>query len=189
MSLLDFVLLPGAEINFLNLRLRRYDRTDKTVLNRLDVLGIRSLSPADELFSPLSFTVSLALAREEDPATGREGYVLNGSVGAGKTVAAADNLYFYALAGVAGGYGGFLPRNQYAAIELTAGLRKRKKAFLRPLLPSGSGIGRRRECRWRKTGRWRRNIFLTITQGKTMMKNFPFPFVIISELLSKKLAE
>lgn len=31
--------------------------------------------------------------------------------------------------------------------------------------------------------------FLTITQGKTMMKNFPFPFVIISELLSKKLAE
>lgn len=118
----DFGLLPGAEINFLNLRLRRYDRTDKTVLNRLDVLGIRSLSPADELFSPLSFTVSLALAREEDPATGREGYVLNGSVGAGKTVAAADNLYFYALAGVAGGYGGFLPRNQYAAIELTAGL-------------------------------------------------------------------
>lgn len=118
----DFGLLPGAEINFLNLRLRRYDRTDKTVLNRLDVLGIRSLSPADELFSPLSFTVSFALAREEDPATGREGYVLNGSVGAGKTVAAADNLYFYALAGVAGGYGGFLPRNQYAAIELTAGL-------------------------------------------------------------------
>ena len=26
------------------------------------------------------------------------------------------------MAGVAGGYGGFLPRNQYAAIELTAGL-------------------------------------------------------------------
>lgn len=55
----DFGLLPGAEINFLNLRLRRYDRTDKTVLNRLDVLGIRSLSPADELFSPLSLPFPL----------------------------------------------------------------------------------------------------------------------------------
>ena len=91
-------------------------------MDRLDILGIRSLAPADELFSPRSFTIALNISRENDPLTGGEGYVLNGGVSAGKTIAAADSLYFYAMGGVAGGYGGFLPRNQYAAFELTTGL-------------------------------------------------------------------
>ncbi len=115
-------LATGAEINFFNLKLRHYDHADKTVLDRLDILGIRSLAPADELFSPRSFTIALNISRENDPLTGGEGYVLNGGVSAGKTIAAADSLYFYAMGGVAGGYGGFLPRNQYAAFELTTGL-------------------------------------------------------------------
>lgn len=115
-------LAPGAEINFLKPKLRHYDHTDKTVLDRLDIVGIKSLAPADELFSPWSFTVALDVSRENDPLTGGEGYVLNGGVNAGKTIAVADSLYFYALGGVAGGYGGFLPHNRYAAFELTTGL-------------------------------------------------------------------
>ncbi len=117
-----FGLLSGAEINFLELKFRRYESTQKTVLSKLNLLGISSLSPADKLFSPLSFAVSLQLERYELPDSDSGKYIFNGHIGAGKTLAVTDCLYFYALGGVGGGYGDFLPRNQYAAIELTTGL-------------------------------------------------------------------
>lgn len=113
--------MPGAEINFLNLKIRRYDEGNKTVLSEFNILDITSLSPADRLFDPWSFAISLGLDREQNPQNDDEGYVLNGRVLAGKTVEAAKGLYLYAMGGVTGGYGGFLPHNQYAAAVLSVG--------------------------------------------------------------------
>lgn len=53
----NYGFLRGAEINFLNATLRHYDNRDKTVLQKLDLVGIKSLSPADLMFLPTSYTI------------------------------------------------------------------------------------------------------------------------------------
>lgn len=117
----DYGLLPGAEINFLNSRWRHYDRTHKTVLNEFNIVGIRSLSPADSLFQPVSFGIDWDVWRALNPETEKEGYAsrLRGTGGA--TVAVADYLWLFVSGGAEAAYGGFLPHNQYAGIEFSAG--------------------------------------------------------------------
>jgi hypothetical protein len=109
----DYGLLPGASINFLNMRVRYYDSSHKTVLSKFDLLEIRSLSPVNQLFAPTSFGLGVNVERELMPDTKKEGYVLNLSARGGATVAPYDNLWFYFLGSTYGNYGGFLPHNQY----------------------------------------------------------------------------
>lgn len=118
----NYGLLPGAEINFLNFKIRHYDESKKTVLSELNLVGVRSLSPAGALFQPVSFSVALDVARETDPETGKEGYVLKGKAGGGGAIEAADGIYLYTMGTAYGGYGGFLPHNQYAGLGFSAGI-------------------------------------------------------------------
>lgn len=69
----DYGLRKGSEINFLNGVVRHYDRENKYVLERFDIVHIKSYSPIDELFAPVSFDISFDLRREENPANQKEG--------------------------------------------------------------------------------------------------------------------
>ena len=55
--------LRGAEIDFLDLELRRYAGDFAPIVNSLTAVGIRSLSPRNELFKPLSWRLGGGLER------------------------------------------------------------------------------------------------------------------------------
>ncbi len=117
----DYGFLKGAEINFLDFSARHYDRTDKYVLQKINLLGIKSYSPIDALFAPISFQIGADIKREENPVSRKEGYAFNFVGGVGATFAATKNVWFYAMNRAHLAYGGFLPHNQYAGIEFAVG--------------------------------------------------------------------
>jgi hypothetical protein len=55
--------LRGAEIDFLDLELRRYAGDHAPIVDSLTAVGIRSLSPQNELFKPLSWRLGGGLER------------------------------------------------------------------------------------------------------------------------------
>ena len=55
--------VPGAEIDFLDLELRHYAGDRGPILDKLTAVGIRSLSPRDELFKPISWQLGGGLER------------------------------------------------------------------------------------------------------------------------------
>lgn len=118
----NYGLLKGAEINFLNTTLRHYDNDNKYVLERFDLLGIRSISPIDRMFAPVSFQILSGIKRTTDPQTGKEGYVADLVVGGGATYALTDNIWLFAMGNAKAAYGGFLPRNQYGALGGEVGI-------------------------------------------------------------------
>lgn len=118
----NYGLLPGAEINFLNFTLRHYDRQKKALLQELNLLGIKSLAPADRLFAPIAFSINVDVAREQRPDNGKYGYVTNLKSGGGVVIAASDRLRFFAFANAYGSAGALLPHNQYVGIGPTIGL-------------------------------------------------------------------
>ena len=113
--------LRGAEINFLNAAFRHYDSSDKYVLQNFDLVGIRSISPIDEMFAPLSFQVLAGVSRDFDPKTQEEGYAAHLTVGGGGTYALTDNIWLFALGNTHGAYGGFLPNNQWLGLGANFG--------------------------------------------------------------------
>lgn len=118
----NYGFLRGAEINFLNATLRHYDNRDKTVLQKLDLVGIKSLSPADLMFLPTSYTIMADIERVYDPQTEKEGYAFNLKVGGGLTYALTDEFWVYAMNSLYGSYGGFLPHDQWAGIGFAGGV-------------------------------------------------------------------
>ena len=117
----DYGLLTGAEINFLNSRWRHYDKSHKTVLSEFNILGIKSLSPINQMFTPTSFGINWDVWRVLNPENDKEGYATRIKVNGGGTIELTDFWWFYINGGIEGAYGGFLPHNQYAGIEFTAG--------------------------------------------------------------------
>lgn len=114
-------LLSGAEINFLNSRWRHYDDSHKNVLSEFNIVGIRSLSPMDRLFTPTSFNINWDVWRVLNPEKQKEGYASRLQTGGGATIALSDNFWLFVNGGVEAAYGGFLPHSQYAGINLSAG--------------------------------------------------------------------
>ena len=118
----DFGLPFGSEINFLEMTLRHYDKDDKYVLQKFDLLTIRSLSPISQMFHPFSFQIKADISRFENPASEREGYIGNLSVGTGGTYALADKLWGFLLMNTKAAYSGFLPHNSYMAESVDLGV-------------------------------------------------------------------
>lgn len=113
--------LRGAEINFLNTAIRHYDKDDKYVLQKFDLLGIRSLAPIDDMFAPISFQIMANVDRETNKEDD-EGYVANLLAGGGGTYALNDNVWVFAIANMRGAYGGFIPDNQWGGIGANVGI-------------------------------------------------------------------
>lgn len=114
--------LRGAEINFLNASFRHYDNTDKYVLHKLEIAGVRSLSPADRMFVPPSFAIGADISRVFNPENEEEGYAFNFQAGGGITLALTETLWTYGMINSYVSYGGFLPHNQWAGLGAAAGI-------------------------------------------------------------------
>ncbi len=117
----NYGFLRGAEINFLNTTLRHYDSSDKTVLQQFDLVGIKSLSPVDVMFKPVSYVINADVKREMNPRTEKEGYAFNLKVGGGSTVALNEEIWLYFLGSAYAGYGGILPDNTIGGVGWTVG--------------------------------------------------------------------
>ena len=115
-------LLNGAEINFLNLKMRHYDNDNKYVLQDFDILGIKSLSPVNDMFMPYSYNIQWGINREMNPESGDEGYVSNLVVGGGFTFEPWENTYWFVMLNNHAAYGGFLPHNQYLGLGAAVGM-------------------------------------------------------------------
>ena len=114
--------LKGAQINFLNTVFRHYDKNDKYVLEKADILELISLSPVNNIFKAPSYKIDLKIQRLTNPKTLNNGYTFTSSFAGGATFALNDNIYTYILSSVDFSYGGFLPNNQYIGAGFNAGL-------------------------------------------------------------------
>ena len=114
--------LRGAEINFLNLTARHYDSSDSYVLQDFDILGIKSLSPINDMFQPLSYNIQFGINREINPNSGKNNYVANLVVGAGGAIEPVSQVFVFALLNNYASYGGALPQNQYVGLGSTLGI-------------------------------------------------------------------
>lgn len=123
-SLLDnsYGLLSGAEINFLNVTARHYDNDNKFVLEKFDLVGIKSLSPIDFMFQPISYNIGLSIDREFNPKSRSEGYAFNISGGAGGAYALNEHIKAFGFVNNHLAYGGFLPHNSWAGLGPELGI-------------------------------------------------------------------
>lgn len=118
----NYGFLRGAEINFLDAALRHYDNKNQAVLQKLDIVGIKSVSPADAMFKPVSYAIDANVAREFNPKTEKEGYAFNLKAGGGSSYAVTDEIWLFALGNSYAAYGGFLPHNGWAGLGTAAGI-------------------------------------------------------------------
>lgn len=123
-SLFDdsYGLLKGAEINMVDAKIRHYDRQNKYVLQRLDLLKVKSLSGRDMMFKPFSFEMNVAIERLFDGKTEEEHTALTGGVGGGNAYALTENLLFYVMGGIGAGYSGAINHNGYLRANVKAGV-------------------------------------------------------------------
>lgn len=114
--------LRGAEINFLNSEFRHYNERNKTVLQSLNIVGIKSVSPIDAMFQPLSYVINADISREFNAQTEKEGYAFNLKVGGGAAYAFSEEIWGYMLGNTYLSYGGFLPHNQWVGVGSGGGI-------------------------------------------------------------------
>jgi uncharacterized protein DUF4105 len=88
--------LPGAQISFLDTRLRYYPGPGELRLHRLQLVDIVSLAPWDMFFTPVSWKVSAGFARELHR-DGLDHQVFRISTGGGLSAAAGGRGILYAL--------------------------------------------------------------------------------------------
>lgn len=112
----------GAEINFLESQWRHYDERDKYVLQNFDLLTIRSISPMDAMFQPVSFQLKANVERWLNPQTEDEKYLGKFEVGSGGAYAFSEWLWGFALVNSKIAYSGCLPHNSWLALGVNAGL-------------------------------------------------------------------
>ena len=117
----NYGLLMGAEIVFLDTELRFYNE-NKFVFQNLDLVRIKSLSPVDEMFNPLSFKISSSVERVVNPKSKDEGYISKTEFGLGKTLKIEDNFYLYAMLNNSLSLGGFMPHNSSYSVGAEGGV-------------------------------------------------------------------
>ena len=117
----NYGFLRGAEINFLNTIIRHYDNSKKTVLQEFNLVGIKSISPMDKMFQPISYAIDAKIERLMNPQTEEEGHAFNLKVGGGASYALSENLWVYGMLNNYAAYGGFLPHDQYLGLGAAVG--------------------------------------------------------------------
>ena len=86
------------------------------------MVRIKSLSPVDEMFNPLSFKISSSVERVVNPKSKDEGYISKTEFGLGKTLKIEDNFYLYAMLNNSLSLGGFMPHNSSYSVGAEGGV-------------------------------------------------------------------
>ena len=130
-SLMDnsYGLLKGAEINLFEGKLRHYDNDDKYVLDEFNLLGIRSLSGANEMFSPFSYDIKFGYKEVFDAKSGEDNGALVLDLGAGQSYAITKNAMLYVMSVPSMVYGGGLDENGYLGFGFRGGAYYDKDDF------------------------------------------------------------
>ncbi len=68
--------VPGASIEFLNTELRRYQGSRKVLLEQFNALGVRSMTPGNELIRPVSWKLNIGVERLRIEDTDEEGALI-----------------------------------------------------------------------------------------------------------------
>ena len=118
----SFGLLKGAEINFLDTKVRHYDRDDKYVLNELNLIGIRSLSKANEMFSPFSYDINVGYKELFDATKDDESGAFVLDLGIGQSYSVTKNMMLYMMSVPNAVYGGGLHNNGYLGFGFKGGI-------------------------------------------------------------------
>lgn len=120
----SFGLVKGAQTEVFDSRWRYYNQKHRFVLQSFTPLKIKSLVPADRVFSPLSYSTDLSVKRELNPKNEKEGYVAHGSIGAGKTYNMFADFWIYGLAKIGGEYGGIIEKKYWLGVAPEIGIFK-----------------------------------------------------------------
>ena len=115
-------LIKGAGLKVLESNWRYYGQRRRLVLQQLTVLDIMALTPTDSIFSPWSYSSGMVLKRTYNPRNFEEGMVADAHFGMGKTLGIFEWFWLYGILSVGGEYGGFIPRNQFVALEPEVGI-------------------------------------------------------------------
>lgn len=130
-SLLDdsFGMLKGAEINLFDTTFRHYDKRDKYVLERFNLLNIKSLAGTDMMFSPFSYEIGAAVQRMFDAKNGEEHTAAVLKVGAGQSYALTENALLYVLTIPNAAYSGGLDGDGYLGLAFKGGMYYNYKRY------------------------------------------------------------
>lgn len=122
-SLMDnsYGLLKGAEINLFEGKLRHYDKDDKYVLDEFNLLGIRSLSGTNEMFSPFSYDIKFGYKEVFDAKKDEDSGALVLDLGVGQSYAITKNTLLYVMSVPNAVYGGGLHNNGYLGFGFKSG--------------------------------------------------------------------
>ena len=88
----------------------------------MDLLTIRSISPVDKMFNPLSFQIKANVERWTASVSEKEGYIGNLMIGTGKAYAFSDNVWGFIFGNNKVSTGGFLPHNSMLSFGLNTGV-------------------------------------------------------------------
>ena len=117
----SYGLLKGAEINFLDAKVRHYDRDDKYVLNELNLIGIRSLSKANDMFSPFSYDIKVGYKELFDATKDDDSGAFVLDLGVGQSYSVSKNMMLYVMSVPNAVYGGGLHNNGYLGFGFKSG--------------------------------------------------------------------
>ena len=106
----------------MNAAFRHDDQKDKYFFHDLDILTLSSFSPIDALFRAVSYRVKANISRIINPKTQKEGYAFHIGAEGGGSYALTNDMIVYALSGLEGAYGGFLPQNHWEGVSFSAGI-------------------------------------------------------------------
>ena len=118
----SYGLLKGAEISMLDAKIRHYDRDDKYVLDELNLLGIRSLSGANEMFMPFSYDIKLGYKEVFDAKKDVDSGALVVDLGIGHSYEVAKDVLLYVMSTPNAAYGGGLHNNGYLGFGFKGGI-------------------------------------------------------------------
>lgn len=114
--------IPFEEITYLETTLRWYENENELRLQRMNLLGIRSIAARDELFKPLSFHFETGFESYAYPSKEKEGYAFYLNGGIGLSYELLPNVRGFSFINFHGKAGGYLPNNGLAGIGAQIGM-------------------------------------------------------------------
>ncbi len=118
----SFGLIKGAEVSAFASSWRYYNQEHKIVLHNFTPLKIKSLVSTSRLFKPISYATGVEIKRDFNPQNDKEGYIVYGYGGIGRTYVLPLDFWIYGMLKINGAYGGLIAGNNYGGLAPEVGI-------------------------------------------------------------------